>query len=71
MTQTVYTVLLYSDRPEIRERMRTAVGTRPAPDLTVEFVEAATYDECVSLVDEYRIDRCCSTARRSQPAGSE
>lgn len=56
MTDRVYTVLLYSDDPRVREQMRLAIGTRPAPDLTVEFLEAATYDECVRLVDEYEVD---------------
>src|SRR5690606_19519035 len=54
--RVTHTVLLYSDRPEIREQMRLAVGPRPAPDLQVRFVEAASYDECVRLVDTYRID---------------
>lgn len=53
---TDYTVLLYSDDPQVRDRMRMAVGTRPAADLTVEFVEASAYDECVRLVDEYEVD---------------
>jgi len=56
MTDRVYTVLLYSDDARVREQMRLAIGTRPAPDLTVEFLEAATYDECVRLVDEYEVD---------------
>ena len=68
MTQTVYTVLLYSDRAEVRDRMRTAVGTRPAPDLTVDFVEASTYDECVRLVDTYRVDLLLLDGE-AQPAG--
>jgi len=50
------TVLLYSDDPQVRERMRLAIGTRPRQDLEIEFVEASTYDECVRLVDEYEID---------------
>jgi DNA-binding response OmpR family regulator len=53
---TDYTVLLYSDDPEVRDRMRLAIGTRPAADLTVEFVEASAYDECVRLVDTYEVD---------------
>lgn len=53
MTQTV---LLYSDRADVRERMRLATGERPAPDLQVRFVDAASYEECVRLVDRYRID---------------
>jgi DNA-binding response OmpR family regulator len=51
-----YTVLLYSDDPHVRDRMRLAIGPRPAPDLAVEFVDAATYDETVRLVDEYDVD---------------
>ncbi|WFE29523.1 hypothetical protein O7623_10185 [Solwaraspora sp. WMMD791] len=56
MTERVHTVLLYSDDPQVRDRMRLAVGTRPASDLTVEFVDAADYAECIRLVDEYEID---------------
>ena len=56
MSDRLYTVLLYSDDPEVRDRMRLAVGTRPASDLRVEFVEAASYDECIRLVDDYEID---------------
>jgi len=53
---TEHTVLLYSDDPAVRERMRLAIGPRPRPDLTIEFVDASTYDECVKLVDDYEID---------------
>lgn len=56
MTDRLYTVLLYSDDARVREQMRLAIGTRPAPDLSVEFVEASTYDKCVRLVDDYEID---------------
>jgi len=49
-------VLLYSDDPEVRDRMRLAIGTRPAADLQVEFVDAATYGECIRLIDTYDID---------------
>lgn len=51
-----YTVLLYSDDPKVRDRMRSAIGTRPAPDVTVEFADASTYEECIRLVDTYEID---------------
>ena len=51
-----YTVLLYSDDPKVRDRMRLAIGTRPAHDVTVEFAEASTYEECIRLVDTYEID---------------
>ncbi|MFI6820804.1 hypothetical protein ACIBJE_07600 [Micromonospora sp. NPDC050187] len=56
MSDRLYTVLLYSDDPQVRDRMRLAVGTRPAADLRVEFTEAASYDECIRLVDDYEID---------------
>ncbi|WBB79945.1 hypothetical protein O7606_00605 [Micromonospora sp. WMMD882] len=55
MSDRLYTVLLYSDDPQVRDRMRLAVGARPAADLRVEFVEAASYDECIRLVDDYEI----------------
>src|SRR5690606_10509309 len=50
------TVLLYSDDAEVRAAMRQAIGTRPAPDLSVRFVEAATHDEVVRLVDNQDFD---------------
>ncbi|KAB1154892.1 hypothetical protein RM555_10365 [Micromonospora sp. DSM 115977] len=56
MSDRLCTVLLYSDDPEVRDRMRLAVGPRPAPGLRVEFVEASDYAECVRLVDDYEID---------------
>lgn len=56
MTDRVNTVLLYSDDPQVREGMRLAIGTRPAPDLRVEFVEADSYVACVSLMDRYEVD---------------
>lgn len=51
-----YTVLLYSDDPLVRERMRLAIGPRPASDLEVEFIESATYAETVRLVDDHDVD---------------
>jgi DNA-binding response OmpR family regulator len=51
-----HTVLLYSDDRQIRDHMRLAIGTRPEKDLAVTFVEAATYDECVRLVDDMGVD---------------
>src|SRR5207249_1672629 len=40
-------VLLYSDDPQVRDRMRLAIGTRPAADLEVEFVDSDSYAECI------------------------
>ena len=51
-----HTILLYSDDPKVRERMRMAIGTRPAADLSVQYVEAATYDEAVRLIDDTDVD---------------
>jgi DNA-binding response OmpR family regulator len=50
------TVLLYSDDPRVRTRMRLAIGPRPARDLEVEFVESDSYEETVRLVDDYDVD---------------
>jgi len=49
-------VLLYSDDPQVRDRMRLAIGTRPAADLEVEFVDSDSYAECIRLIDTYDID---------------
>jgi DNA-binding NarL/FixJ family response regulator len=56
MTERSYTVLLYSDDPQVRERMRLAIGTHPAKDLTVRFVETATYAETERTIDDEDID---------------
>lgn len=53
---TQHTVLLYSDDPSVREQMRLAIGSRPAADLRVRFVEASSYAEVVKLVDDTDID---------------
>ena len=51
-----YTVLLYSDDLAVRDRIRLAIGVRPAADLSVEFVDASTWEECRILLDTYEID---------------
>jgi len=51
-----YTVLLYSDDIAVRDRIRQAIGPRPAADLTIEFVDAATWEECRIILDTYEID---------------
>jgi DNA-binding response OmpR family regulator len=50
------TVLLYSDDAGVREVMRLSIGTRPAADLLVRFVEASTQGEVIRLVDSTDID---------------
>ncbi len=49
-------VLLYSDDPKVRETMRLSIGTRPAADLLVQFLEASTQGEVIRLVDSTDID---------------
>lgn len=51
-----YTVLLYSDDKAVRDKIRLAIGVRPAADLRVEFVDASTWEECRILLDKYEID---------------
>jgi DNA-binding NarL/FixJ family response regulator len=51
-----YTVLLYSDDPQVRESMRLAIGSRPAADLEVTFAECAMYDEAIRLIDDVDVD---------------
>jgi DNA-binding response OmpR family regulator len=50
------TVLLYSDDAKVRDRMRSAIGTRPAADLSVKFIEAASQGQVIRLIDSTDID---------------
>ncbi len=65
---TTNTVLLYSDDPQVRDRMRSAIGTRPAADLTVKFMDASTQGEVIRLVDSTDIDLLVLDGE-AQPAG--
>jgi DNA-binding response OmpR family regulator len=56
MTDRTSTVLLYSDDAQVRERMRLAIGTRPASDVTVRFVEAAAQGEVIRVMDSTDVD---------------
>ncbi|MDA0565448.1 hypothetical protein LG943_14150 [Streptomonospora sp. S1-112] len=50
-------VLLYSDKPGTREKVRLAVGRRPAADVPkVEFVECATGPGVLARLEEGGID---------------
>jgi len=58
-TPKTWTVLVYSEDPAVRERIRTAVGRRPAGDVgQISYAEAATSDEVVALVDAAGVDVC-------------
>lgn len=46
------TVLVYSSHVQTRERVRMALGRRPAPGVEVDYVEASTGDEVVARCDE-------------------
>ena len=63
------TVLVFSQRPEVREAIITAVGRRPAPDLgRVRYTEAGTLDEVLAEVDAGRVDLVILDGE-AQPAG--
>lgn len=51
-TPSEHTVLVYSDDPATRERIKTAVGRKPAGDVgRITWVDASTGQEVVDLVD--------------------
>lgn len=51
------TVLLYSDDSSVREKVRLAVGRRPAADLpAVEWIECATEPAVIAAADAGRAD---------------
>jgi DNA-binding response OmpR family regulator len=51
------TVLVYSDDAAVRERIRMAIGRRPAADVgPITWVEASTGEEVVELVDAGGLD---------------
>lgn len=55
--QRALTVLVFSNRPEVRESIVNAVGRRPAPDLgRVRFVEAAGVAEVLAAADKGGVD---------------
>jgi DNA-binding response OmpR family regulator len=64
----VHTVLLYSHNPAVRDRIRMAIGPRPAADLTVEFIDAESWEQCRRLLDDYEIDLMVLDGE-AQPAG--
>jgi DNA-binding response OmpR family regulator len=51
------TVLVYSNLPEVRAQIRTAVGRRPAPDTgRIDWVECATNAQVIEQLDGGTID---------------
>jgi DNA-binding response OmpR family regulator len=63
------TVLVFSQRAEVRAAVRTALGRSPAPDVgPLTYVECATGDEVVAAVDRGGIDLCLLDGE-AQPTG--
>jgi DNA-binding response OmpR family regulator len=63
------TVLVYSNRADVRARVRTAVGRRPAPDVgRIDWVECATNAEVVAQLDEGGLD-VANLDGEAQPTG--
>ncbi|HZZ97601.1 MAG TPA: hypothetical protein VFE19_11310 [Jatrophihabitantaceae bacterium] len=51
------TVLVYSNSADLRARVRTAVGRRPAPDTgRIDWVECATNAQVIDQLDEGGLD---------------
>jgi DNA-binding response OmpR family regulator len=68
-TPAEHTVLVFSDDPAVRERIRMAVGRRPASDVgAVRYVEASAGDEVVAAVDAGGVDLLLLDAE-AQPTG--
>jgi DNA-binding response OmpR family regulator len=56
-TTPVATVLVYSDDVDTRERVRLAIGRRPAADVPrVRFLECATAPAVIAAMDEGGVD---------------
>lgn len=50
-------VLVYSHRADVRERIVTAVGRRPAPDVgRIEFLECASVADVLMAIDDRAVD---------------
>jgi DNA-binding response OmpR family regulator len=58
-TDATMTVLLYSDDVNTREKVKLAVGPRPAPDVPkVQWVECATAPAVIAALDRGGVDVC-------------
>src|SRR5436305_14701971 len=63
------TVLVFSNRPRVREAIINAVGRRPAADVgRLHYVEAGTIDEVLAEVDAGRVDLAILDGE-AQPTG--
>jgi DNA-binding NtrC family response regulator len=63
------TVLVFSQRAEVRTAVRTALGNAPASDVgPITYLECATADEVVAAVDGGGVDLCVLDGE-AQPTG--
>jgi DNA-binding response OmpR family regulator len=53
---TKVSVLLYSDDAAVRDRMRQAIGARPTAELSVSFIDTASSDEVIRVLDSQDVD---------------
>ncbi len=54
-----WTVVVHSEDAQVRDRVKMAVGHRPAGDVgRIEYVDAATANEVIALVDAGGVDLC-------------
>src|SRR6266516_4735568 len=64
-----HTVIVVIQDPAVRDLVRTAVGTRPAPDLgRIEYVECSTGEQVVARVDRGGVDLAVLDGE-AQPTG--
>jgi DNA-binding response OmpR family regulator len=50
-------VLVYSHRQDVRERIMTAVGRRPAPDVgRIDFLECASISDVLMAIEDRTVD---------------
>ncbi len=62
-------VLVYSHRQDVRERIMTAVGRRPAPDVgRVDFLECASVADVLMAIDD-RVADVVILDGEAQPTG--
>ncbi len=63
-------ILVYSDDPDVRERVTSALGSRPAADLdAVEFIEVSTGPAVLDTVDHGEADLCVLDAEAAPFGG--
>jgi DNA-binding response OmpR family regulator len=64
------TVLVYSDDPAVRDRVKVAVGRRPDPALDpIDWLEAADGGALVTRVDQGGVDVCILDAEAAPEGG--